>query len=198
METEHASEAPLPTSVRATGPTTPDGKRRSSQNSRRHGLLARHVLMPDEDPSPLRELDREIRGALQPVGNLEELLVDRVVTAFWRLRRLLGIERDMMDADLADWLGFFTILEDLNPGRHRPTIGAAIGRKLVADDPYGKFCRYEAHIERTLYRALHELQRLQAARAGVAVPPPGVLDVQIAGPVDGPPVPPHLEGDSPE
>jgi hypothetical protein len=34
----------------------------------------------------------------------------------------------------------------------------------------GVLSRYEVTIERSLYKALHELQRLQAARDGQAVP----------------------------
>jgi hypothetical protein len=40
--------------------------------------------------------------------------------------------------------------------------------------------RYESHIERGIYRALHELQRLQAARIGLIAPPLAV-DVTLAG-----------------
>ena len=39
--------------------------------------------------------------------------------------------------------------------------------------------RYETALERSLYKALHELQRLQAARAGVPVPPPAEADVDV-------------------
>ena len=39
--------------------------------------------------------------------------------------------------------------------------------------------RYEASIERGLYRALHELERLQRLRAGDAVPPPEAVDVNV-------------------
>jgi hypothetical protein len=43
-----------------------------------------------------------------------------------------------------------------------------------------KIGRYEAAAERSLYKALHELQRLQAARQGQAVTPPAVLDVDVS------------------
>jgi len=39
--------------------------------------------------------------------------------------------------------------------------------------------RYEAHLDRSLYKALHELQRLQAARAGQSVPLPVAIDVNL-------------------
>jgi hypothetical protein len=51
---------------------------------------------------------------------------------------------------------------------------------LVApDQTLEKITRYETTLERSLHKTLHELQRLQAARHGQAVPPPAVLDVDV-------------------
>jgi hypothetical protein len=44
-----------------------------------------------------------------------------------------------------------------------------------------KLSTYETAIERQLYRALHELERWQAARRGAALTPPRVLDVEVSG-----------------
>ncbi len=44
-----------------------------------------------------------------------------------------------------------------------------------------RIVRYEAHLGRQLAQALHELQRLQAARAGEPMSPPAALDVTISG-----------------
>jgi hypothetical protein len=41
-----------------------------------------------EDKDVLRELDERLRDGLQPVGDLDNLLVDRIVCLAWRLRRL--------------------------------------------------------------------------------------------------------------
>ena len=47
---------------------------------------------------------------------------------------------------------------------------------------FSKLSRYETAIERSLYKALHELQRLQAARiAGGSVPPPAAIDANVSG-----------------
>jgi hypothetical protein len=43
----------------------------------------------------------------------------------------------------------------------------------------GVLSRYEITLERTLYKALHELQRLQAARHGQAVGLPDAADVEV-------------------
>ena len=42
-----------------------------------------------------------------------------------------------------------------------------------------KLSRYEAAIERSLYRARHELERLQAARKGASVTPPVTIYVTV-------------------
>ena len=55
-------------------------------------------------------------------------------------------------------------------------------RILPDGDTLQKVSRYEAHLSRQLYQALHELQRLQATRAGQPVPPPAALDVTVDAP----------------
>jgi hypothetical protein len=55
-------------------------------------------------------------------------------------------------------------------------------RILPDGDTLQKVSRYEAHLSRQMYQALHELQRLQAARAGQPVPPPAALDVTLDAP----------------
>ncbi len=64
---------------------------------------------------------------------------------------------------------------------------ATLGRTFVWDadhaNAFSKLSRYEAAIERSLYKALHELQRLQAARRHTEgnVPPPIAIDVDVSG-----------------
>jgi hypothetical protein len=53
-------------------------------------------------------------------------------------------------------------------------------RLLPESNDLEKISRYEAHIERGIYRALHELQRLQAARDGFT-PAPLAVDVNLSG-----------------
>jgi hypothetical protein len=53
---------------------------------------------------------------------------------------------------------------------------------MLAEDGADKLARYEGHLERSLYRALHELERRQAARGGADVPLAAVLDVTVSAP----------------
>jgi len=58
----------------------------------------------------------------------------------------------------------------------------------AASATLAKLGRHEANLSRSLLQTLHELQRLQAARAGENVPAPAVVDVNLtaAPPIDQP------------
>jgi hypothetical protein len=66
-------------------------------------------------------------------------------------------------------------LEDL------PALGAAFVEDALTSNALTKLSRYKAAIERSMYRALHELQRLQSARSGGKVSVPTAVDVTIEG-----------------
>jgi hypothetical protein len=76
----------------STGPKTPQGKASARQNALKHGLHSTQMLVPGEDEAALKELSEHLRDELQPVGELEGLLVERVIAAAWRLRRLGRVE----------------------------------------------------------------------------------------------------------
>jgi hypothetical protein len=68
----------------------------------------------------------------------------------------------------------------------RDAENTALGRTFARDadsaNAFSKLSRYETAIERGLYKALHEFQRLQAARGGAgSVPPPVAVDVDVSG-----------------
>jgi hypothetical protein len=66
------------------------------------------------------------------------------------------------------------------------TLGLAFIRDANSANAFSKLSRYETTMERGLYKALHELQRLQAARAaGGGVPPPVAVDVDVSGIPEG-------------
>ena len=61
------------------------------------------------------------------------------------------------------------------------TLGQTFVRDATKANAFSKLSRYETTIERSLYKALHELQRLQAARRAEGnVPPPVAVDVEVS------------------
>jgi hypothetical protein len=61
------------------------------------------------------------------------------------------------------------------------TLGRTFARDADRANAFSKLSRYETAIARTLYRALHELERRQAARRGADVTPPQLVDVEVSG-----------------
>ena len=59
-------------------------------------------------------------------------------------------------------------------------LGKAFDRGVRGPDTLSKLSRYEAGIERTLYKALHELQRLQARRSGEDGDVPQAIDIDVS------------------
>jgi hypothetical protein len=77
---------------RGTGPRTNAGKKRSRQNSFKHGLYSKDVLLPGEPREEYRSLLNRIRRDLQPVGTVEINIVDEYVVNEWHKRRMLLAE----------------------------------------------------------------------------------------------------------
>jgi len=61
----------------STGPRTPEGKARSSRNALKHGLLSSQILLEHESAEELEALREGLYEELQPIGALEETLVEK-------------------------------------------------------------------------------------------------------------------------
>ena len=59
--------------------------------------------------------------------------------------------------------------------------GEAFGRDSGGTDALSRLSRYETSMERSLYKTLHELQRLQAVRHGKEVAMPLAVDIDVSG-----------------
>src|SRR5215210_3266421 len=167
--------------LKSTGPKTPEGKAAIRHNALKHGLLSQEVLLPGEDQEALRELSEHLRAELQPVGYLENLLVERIIAAYWRLRRLGRVE-----AGIFTYKYYGTLSEALEMEAMQEANTTILGHTFVTDanqgNAFSKLSRYETAIERSLLKSLHELQRLQAARQTEGtLPPPVAVDVEVSG-----------------
>ena len=238
MTSDKQARANRQNALKSTGPNTLEGKAAIRHNALKHGILSRDTLLPDEDEAALKELSECLQEELQPVGELESLLVDRiiatVIATVRRLRRLGRVEAGIFAFELYGELaararqaaGKYSrtdtevMIDGHNLGgnvetiekttitdeqKHREAVKraeemesvrdaelATLGQTFIRDaneaNAFSKLSRYEAAIERSLYKALHELQRLQTVRAvGGNVSPPAAVDVDVSGvPSEGP------------
>jgi hypothetical protein len=117
-------------------------------NALKHGLMSRQVLLPDEDKKELESFAARIRFVLAPCGDLDLLLTVRIITAAWRLRRVLTVEAEVFVEERKPSYGY----------DEEKTKGLAFIRISNNSNAFSKLSRYEAAIERSMYRALHELR----------------------------------------
>ncbi|MEI7741273.1 MAG: hypothetical protein WCJ29_02095 [bacterium] len=155
------------------GVKSAEGKAVSRYNAMKHGLLSKEVLLQDEDEADLVSLGKELRSELSPASEMELMLVDRITANVWRLRRAMRMEREMIEDDMKP--------SPYSEIQKNKTLGQAMSYDFSNSDTYGKLIRYESSIERGIYKALHELQRLQAMRNGENVPPLVAVDVAWSG-----------------
>jgi hypothetical protein len=128
----------------STGPTTPEGKARSSQNARKHGLTSAQFVIAAEDREEFEEFQAELQVEICPQGPLQQILFDQLVAAAWNLHRIRIMEAEItaQAASYADIL-------------NNPDLTAKLDR----------LARHNTRIERSFHRALGELKALQTDAA---------------------------------
>lgn len=80
--------------TRSRGPVTEAGKRHSSRNGTRHGLLAKALLMEGESRGRFDALVQLLNDALHPETAIEHLLVGKMAASHWRQLRIWNLERE--------------------------------------------------------------------------------------------------------
>ncbi len=175
-----------------TGPRTAQGKAAVSLNGVKHGLRTMALVIPSlETEEEWGTFQASVLESMVPRGAVEGTLSARIAETLWRLRRVSRAERDIVAAahDRADALdasdreardsdrgeieaaGFYASV------LAAPRLPRA---RSVLPDPSSldQIIRYEAHLNRQLYQAMHELEVLQDRRKGRATP---LARVQVHG-----------------
>ncbi|MEX2260514.1 MAG: hypothetical protein WD696_01110 [Bryobacteraceae bacterium] len=174
MATRKQREANRRNAQKSTGPQTAEGRAAVRFNALKHGLAA-DVLLPGEDEAAFNEILEDLRARFQPIDAVENILVNQMAMAYWRQSRYLQIEA-----------GFYSLRTDELPhdfaDRYTETslrcrLGYILDKDAKGPQTLATLSRYETRAERSFYRALHELQRLQAGREGQQVPVPEVVEV---------------------
>ncbi|MFC2044048.1 hypothetical protein ACFLT8_02460 [Chloroflexota bacterium] len=139
------------------GVKTEEGKLRSRLNSVKHGMLLNsQMLLQGEDVKRLTEFQRKVIFELIPYGELELLLVDCFITCAWRLRRVISVEKDSI-------LGLYKKRDVKSP--ELLAYDKRIAEILFMNgSSVEKILRYEAAIERQMYKALDKFIELREKR----------------------------------
>ena len=147
---------------KSTGPKTPGGKHNSALNSRNsgnstnHGFLATSILLPGESRERFLELLSALITEFLPETTNEMALVETMVIALWRLRRLWTLEAAIIIYEQRRQAE--STLQENAPTRTMLAILALTPAQRES------MSRDEARYDRQYHRAIRTLLRLQEER----------------------------------
>jgi len=162
MASQKQIEANRRNALKSTGPKTDEGKAAVCMNALRHGLRARSILIPGENPEEYDRLCASLEAEWRPRNTTEQLLLEQMVTAHWKLARLEVGERSI----------------------YMQTMAADKQMALL-----DRFSIQRGRLERSFFKAVHELEHLrknrlvevgEAAQVAAAQPlPDHILDFGV-------------------
>ena len=163
--------------TRSTGPRTPSGKARSSQNARRHGFAAADfAVVRLEDLEAVARLRDDLVSVYNPVNSQELFALERVALAQHALLRAARLESGLFTTCLNEALDrtgnpIVPMTEDLvgdleiTRAQNRNYALAEGFRRIAREgNTWTLFLRYQAQTERQYRRAVEEFERLKALR----------------------------------
>ncbi len=158
-------------------------------NALKHGILARHLVVAEgrspETGAELARLHAQFRAELAPVGLVEELLVERLLVAYWRHRRIILAERFLLQRDLARNVTACQLVGNRPAPAGQPATADPDTFLLLNGADADHLARYEGPLEKEFYRALRELLALQRQHLNrpadpAADPAPPALNIHVA------------------
>jgi hypothetical protein len=141
------------------GPKTPEGKKRSSLNATRHGLLAQTLHLPEEDMAAYQEFTAAYVKDLKPVGVVETQLAHACADLQFRLNRIAAAEHNLFSIGHTE---HGDLWETGHPESHTALAFAETIRK--SPDPLKTLSLYEQRISRRFLQTMKQLQTMQAER----------------------------------
>lgn len=160
------------------GVKTEQGKEVSKFNALKHGILRQSITNYEND-FYLKIYD-DLVTQYQPANITEDILIERIALYYLKLYRIQKTETEYMKSKLDPRVVESTGFPNLNEVMMKnEVVNEGYTPQVTQDDVLqliGVYSRYETTIENRLYKAIHELQRMQSIRKGHFTPSPTTVD----------------------
>jgi hypothetical protein len=156
MSSQLKSETARINGAKSQGPTTADGRARSSQNALRHGLSSVNVVITGENPAEYEQLRASYTDRFQPAGYVESELADAMAAARWRLRRITRIETTLLDREQTE-IENAIAAGSVGGADFDSHLASAFDRMANTQKTPALLIRYERHLTRIYEIARKEL-----------------------------------------
>jgi hypothetical protein len=160
MATDSQINANRANAQNSTGPSSPEGKLKSSHNALKTGLTGRTILLPSDDVAAYEKFTAVTYNKWQPATDEERLLVQSILDTEWRLLRiptlesaLYGLGRNELAAEVS---------HEPNDQSRAAALDALVYRAYRKD--FSNLALQENRLNRQLAKHTAELLQLQAGR----------------------------------
>lgn len=165
----------------SSGPSSDEGKERSSRNALKQGLFSKRRFIGDENPAEFDALVESIAATHHPTTPIEWILIDRMAMARWRLGRLERAEAAQIQSERTRYLfaaesnkweryggrGLVNRLPQISEENLKslaPDRDGLAERSMSVPVDVEKFVRLTAALNREFDSALRQLREEQARR----------------------------------
>lgn len=124
-------------------------------------LFSSEVVIDGEDGCAFDEIRTSLRNALRPTNDIEAILVDRIASSTWRLKRCLKFEKQIIElcsSDVQEYeQGFFRTRKRSDKElKQLKALKVMEGKSLA-----GELSSYESLLESQVYKALNTLNKMR-------------------------------------
>jgi hypothetical protein len=165
MISQKKLEANRLNSQKSTGPKTPEGKERSSQNGLTHGLTSKkYPILPGENEAEYEQFHNAMVRDLKPRGIMQYQIVQDLIQVRWRMNRLPQIEAESMRRRQQKLQEHYDKYRKCNKKIEPPNLDPI---QLLTDalDTYGSCSSnidlYRQRLQREMQTLLRELRKLR-------------------------------------
>ena len=160
MATPSQVEANRANAQSSAGPSSSEGKLKSSHSALKTGLTGRTILLPSDDVAAYENFTAITYNKFQPATDEEKLLVQSVVDTEWRLLRIPTLESGLCALGRNELAA--EVSHEPNPQARAAALDALIYRTYRKD--FSNLALQENRLNRQLAQHTAQLTQLQADR----------------------------------
>lgn len=140
-------------------------KSTETEDALKQHIFSSEILIEGESKTDLDEVRNRLLNVLKPLDEIESIIVDRIVSSVWRLKRCLRIESQIMEYEsscIQEYeQGFFRTRK-----RSDKELTQLKALKIIENkNRIADLSEYETILEMQLYKALRELDKYRRREA---------------------------------
>ncbi len=169
MTTSRKSESARVNGAKSRGPTTPEVRLASLQNTQ-HGILSRTLVLQCESQPRFEQVLAELKGQVQPRNSTESGFVETMAIARWRHMRVWALQKAAIELEIARVESSNDVASETAAADHTPVVLATLAYRTLSDNSFlDNVHRYETS---------HDRQFAEAQAATQTVRRQGLLDAE--------------------